>query len=666
MDIERNFNFQSLKSLCLKYLVGFALIILANILYQLSLEACPYDDNTTCSPIMQDLLGKLLTELVASTVIFNAVIIYFHNKSIYIVSTIAIINLLMLYNNNNGLTLELTDHGLINMIVSVILSICILFVYGIFTLFKGVAASRFAFITYFFFFVITVYLFKIENKALTCRHWDHHFKNKKIDNSIGCRIKKPKMCIITATYGLNDVTKKLGLSCDVSFQDTSKYYKYSDLVFFPDTRLLSSYERIAGNFYPYVMDNLIYVRYRDSEMFSNNFINGAYSQSKKEILNYYHEQGYEIGIDLTGKNPRLFQKVVRNDQLAETLKARHRENINAISSLKSGDQLPIGKNVMFIFIDSISRVVFKKAFSETFSFLEKFYNYNGELELFQFLKYNTVAPNTFRSAFPALFGVNTYEYKRSEVRENIFDQFRKKGYINTYSANTCSPFPLWFGEEYLPLFQSTNHPPFDHENFSGFCDPSFNTYKPKNGEIPSDISLYLPYIRCLYGKNGFEYVLDYSSQMIKTYKDVSQFQFLYFLDGHEATNEVAKYLDKPLVTFLKKHLSQFIEDKWNLIFYTDHGIHFGLISYPDYIKEMSLPHLALLMPRKFADLYKNDLKHFENLLLTPYDITKMLHRLVGSLNVKTDYQYVDIFDKNTSFSNTCKLSGIQSKFCHCN
>lgn len=125
------------------------------------------------------------------------------------------------------------------------------------------------------------------------------------------------------------------------------------------------------------------------------------------------------------------------------------------------------------------------------------------------------------------------------------------------------------------------------------------------GKIPSDISLYLPYIRCLYGKH----VLDFSTQMLKGYKDVNQFQLL-FLDGHEATNEAAKYLDKPLVTFLKSHFKQFIQDEWNIIFYTDHVIHFGLISYPDYIKEMSLPHLALLISRKFADLYKKDLKYF--------------------------------------------------------
>lgn len=138
MNLGSEVNVTSWISLILKHVIGFALIVLANIIYQLSLEACPYNDNTTCSPIMQDLLGKLLIELIVSTVIFNVVIIYYHSRSIYLVSVLAIVNLVNLYRKNNGLTLELTDHGLINMIISLIVTVLIFFVYGVFTLFKGV------------------------------------------------------------------------------------------------------------------------------------------------------------------------------------------------------------------------------------------------------------------------------------------------------------------------------------------------------------------------------------------------------------------------------------------------------------------------------------------------------------------------------------------------
>lgn len=649
--------------------VALVLMIAANLLYYLSLESCTLGNTLKCAELMQSIVEKLVIELIISTLLFNAIILYFLLKMKYVFPIVCALNLTVWYVTNNSIDLELqTAHGYVNMIVSISITSFLISLYFLYGFIKRIIGSHYAFLLYFLCICLLYYSMHIVFNAFDCTNWALGFKSTALNNNISCTIKTPWMCITsTVNGGFRDVTKTLGLSCDAEFQfdsEARRIYKSSDLIFFPDTRKFNSTERVTKYFYDLLIRDLLLINFTDSRYYSNNIINGEYITNKEKIIEYYQSKGLEIAIDLTGSNPRLIQKVVKNLTLIEEAQKRKARIEDDISHGLSNDKMPISKNVMFFFFDSLSRVALKNVLSKTYQFLEKFYDYDGKMESFQFFKYNTIAPNTFRSGFAALLGVNTFEVNEdNQPRENIFDYFRKKGYINSFSGSTCATLPMWYELNHTNYLNYTSQSPFDHENFSLMCDPNF-TPGVKVGEYPIDNGVYLPYIRCLYGKHSYQYVLDYASQSMRAYKEFNQFQLVYFSDAHESTNETGKYMDKALHQFLIKHMNQFIKDDWSLIFYTDHGIHFGS-NFPDFIQEKTLPYLALLTPRNTANLYKANLKHFENIFITPYDITKLLFSLAGKSVAVTDIRHIDLLDKNSSFDNDCKLSRIDQINCRC-
>ena len=75
--------------------------------------------------------------------------------------------------------------------------------------------------------------------------------------------------------------------------------------------------------------------------------------------------------------------------------------------------------------------------------------------------------------------------------------------------------------------------------------------------------------RCYYGKDTFEYVLEYGRQFWKTYENEKKFLSMEFIDAHEGTGEVVKYLDAALVQML----SEIDLEDTVLILTSDHGWH---------------------------------------------------------------------------------------------
>lgn len=58
--------------------------------------------------------------------------------------------------------------------------------------------------------------------------------------------------------------------------------------------------------------------------------------------------------------------------------------------------------------------------------------------------------------------------------------------------------------------------------------------------------------RCVYGRDSFEYVIEYAEQFFDKYDDVPKFFDLSFLDQHELSGEVVGYLDVPIANFLER------------------------------------------------------------------------------------------------------------------
>ena len=108
-----------------------------------------------------------------------------------------------------------------------------------------------------------------------------------------------------------------------------------------------------------------------------------------------------------------------------------------------------------------------------------------------------------------------------------------------------------------------NNNPYDHENIGWACDPHY-----VEGYA---IGPYSSFRRCLYGKEAFEYNLEFGKQFFSSYKNERKVLMLNFMDMHEGTGEVIGYLDKPLSKFLKD-----IENSdTTFMLYADHGFHLG-------------------------------------------------------------------------------------------
>ena len=105
-----------------------------------------------------------------------------------------------------------------------------------------------------------------------------------------------------------------------------------------------------------------------------------------------------------------------------------------------------------------------------------------------------------------------------------------------------------------------------------FCDPNYYNRK---DPYPLNRGPFSILKRCLYGKDTYEYVFEYAEQFWTAYKDQPKFFRMGFIDAHESTGEVVKYLDEPLTNFLKNWNEKGFLDNTMIFFVSDHGNNMG-------------------------------------------------------------------------------------------
>ena len=196
------------------------------------------------------------------------------------------------------------------------------------------------------------------------------------------------------------------------------------------------------------------------------------------------------------------------------------------------------KNIIIIFIDAISRQHFLRSFPKTIKFLKNFTQYknNKGLNTFEFLKYHTFRAYTHSNVIPMFFG-KPYGFGEGT---NIIKKYKEKGYITGFSGS--------YGDKEVfdinmldKTFAKLDYDSFDHENIAMYLD---SNHLSKN--LPNSITR-----RCLYQKDVYEYNFIYGNDFFDKYKNNKKLLRLYFLDGHEPTNHVVKYLKTPLYDYLE-------------------------------------------------------------------------------------------------------------------
>ena len=124
----------------------------------------------------------------------------------------------------------------------------------------------------------------------------------------------------------------------------------------------------------------------------------------------------------------------------------------------------------------------------------------------------------------------------------------------------------------------------------------------------------------MYGRDAYEYSLEYAEQFWEEYANEPKFFRLGFIDGHEGSLEVIKYLDEPLLNMIKKLDNKgFLEDT-AIVFASDHGDNmFGFIRFvsPDFHVEKYLR--EIIHTSKMSDM-KNEL---EKMLTSGNNVVKI-------------------------------------------
>ena len=279
-------------------------------------------------------------------------------------------------------------------------------------------------------------------------------------------------------------------------------------------------------------------------------------------------------------------------------------------------------NILFIFIDAVSKNHFKRKFPLTSNLLSKYLitNINDEenseknnlnnINAYQFLKYNNFRPSTQVNILPMFYG----DSMKSQQGTSLIKYFKEKGYITGGSENICHKelFLLEEDKNKDVIFES-----FDHENFAMFCDPNYN---PPNNRVSLFKGLFSMMRRCLYGKDTFDWVFEFGYKFLEKYKNERKFLRLGFIDGHEGTMEAVKYLDDSLYKFLDFYIKNYFSNSTAIFIASDHGenmvsIH-HLLNSDEFLYERTLGTFFLLLPKIYEKpkrdyLFEKNLEIFD-------------------------------------------------------
>lgn len=461
--------------------------------------------------------------------------------------------------------------------------------------------------------LILIFIFIKYKDQYFCLNWNKGLNNTFINNDktiYPCSIKIPKKnCFISIIGPMFDFSKYLNIKCEKR-KEKEKYLlkkmsnlknckKYINRIGYPIT--IGDKDEIKGKpakyskiLFDYVMNNLI-------DMNDKILLNNLEKSKKPEIIVDFSKNPYgELDININ-YNKRL------------SIKRKSLEkNLNS-------------NNILFIFLDNLSRVHFYRQYKKTSKFLEHFLTYKGysntlepnqKYHGFEFLKYHKFNGATLGNAIPMFSGVYFIE-NNNITMISIVKDLKENGYITCNVQDVCHKELMGIDE-----MKEYTYVEFDHEYASPSCDPNiyhygFALFNGENGILR----------KCLYGKENFEQSLIYSKKFWEIYKNNKRFLRIVNTYAHEYIGEKSKYADESLFNFLN---SLFISNqlKNTTVFIAgDHGFAlmglYKIINSADYNIEFHLPIFVLIEPDKINITYEeqySEIKKNQQILITAFDI----------------------------------------------
>ena len=560
----------------------------------------------------------ILVSISSALTSFSVYLILFKNRKKIHLLIISIIYLIFYFIDHNA---ELLKHGLYNflafIIIFIFLFILILFFHFISSI---IHKKNYIVILIILFFIFLNYQFRLYKlKHFSCENWSKGFNDSEIDNiskDYPCKIiiPKPNSCYISGIGAYFDFTSLYRPNCSdliLMKKDKTKFLNnIKDLEYLSISDKKHFGYPLTNNeeFSPYEYGSMLYHLEKrfDKDINEKIILMDLYKKDKNKY--YPNISTPEIQITLNKNSGKIDIKIDKNKTLIK-------ERENKIKIYK-----PLYKNILIMFLDTLSRVHFHRKFPKTIKFLKQFSHYEKNPEkknmtIFQYFKYNSL--NTFtRPNLKAAY------YGAKPDGEGIFfaKYFKKKGYILGRVNTFCSKESVFDKNNKTSL----EHVLWDHEGLSLACIESFY-----DGILTSKLSSLMR--KCLFGKDINEYSIEYLKAFWTTY--INQYKLFLFqsLEGHEPTGELIGYFDEILYNFLNLfHNKGYLKDTVIIIF-SDHGLHLSgplyLFDSQDFINEITLPLLLLIIPND-NKLYENNLyekmRSNQQTFITPFDIYNTL------------------------------------------
>lgn len=626
----------------LTYILLFTLA-LSVYFYKASLRGC-FDSQAECLKNLNEGEIRELLALLSKCAFILAgtvtLVIYGFAKTSLLAVIGVIYGFLCLYYDVGS---NLDYHGSYNRIVLLVFFLLWLLGINIMLLIvKGLKTHKIVTICLVVFAALTVMLFYRLRVKTSCKDWAKGLKGVEIDDSnIPCRINYPKECWIDVLEGFFDYSGWMGEECKtIRNGDRSLYDKYfyekdpnytpATLLGFPRTEHYTYRDSIH-----FVLDYKVL-----REMIDMNDPNVS-----EEVKNRT-----EIMVDYSGEESKVIIRVQRDEKLLKTRLPLYQ---------RLGKKL-IAKNVMIIYIDALSRRHFMRKMKKTQQWIDKFYKTDHpKYTSYQFMKYHSLGYFTQINTIPAFHGKWWLE-----AGGNCYIKYwKEKGGITAQSNGVCGRelYDL-DNDQYIHL----NWENYDHEQVSLSCDPNFN--QADNPYTPF-LGPYSVRRRCLHGKDIHDYQLEYGFKFWEAYKDLPKVLRIDFIDAHEGSMEVVKYLDDKLEKFLNDLETNDMLEDTVLLFMADHGNNMpGFISMmqsKDYKIEKYFPMMFLVIPEKLRKVYGDALEHNEQSIVTPWDIHNTLLHLGGAPMNAYNPHGMSFLKKVPNERFSCERLLIRDDFCQC-
>ncbi len=635
-------------------IIIFVINVIGFILYEKSLNGCKKNELDCLSINIIEFFSPLIPFIFYASIISGLTLsfsLYGYISPMHIVYICARYSYYYLEDHN----ITLVHHGHYNLMLFIILCLIIIFIFSLIQFGNKYAKKGYQFTVMIIsvtVILISIFISEYYHKKTSCDYWEWGLNNtninKRIENS-SCNIMIPQFCYMYRYSGLLDLNLFREFNCTNNNFNSNK--ARNNLLAFLNKNIFENTTRFGfSNFGEVSLWKL-----RDSNDFNARYLSKIIDMDNTTKVNNLTENQYpEVIVEFKGKNYSESNVIIN---------VTYKKNLSETRKNLASNKTVLYENVLFIFLDAVSRVHFQRKLPKTAKFFEKFMKYskNSKYKSYQFLKYHSTGLNA-RGTYHYMFYARNRAWKKSpEI--NLIKYYKESGYITARIFNRCSKEIYQINSKNVRGVSLEN---FDHENLGIFCDPNYyNRNKPYTifrGEVSS-------LRRCLYGKEVHNYVLEYGKKFWKVYKDNRKFLVLGFIEGHEGTGEVIKYIDNDLSNFLYDFYKKKYLEKTAVFLVSDHGLtsngYYQKINAIDYLNERFLPSFNLLLNGyKFDDKY---LVNNQQVLMTCLDIHDTLLYFISNSTTdsRSHYQGKVLLDYINPAERSCQYYKWNSNFCKC-